>query len=309
MISLVGSTGFVGGNILHAAGEAIQNRYHAIDIEQAYGTQPDLLIYAGLRAEKFLANQDAAADLNMVHQAEENITRIAPKHLVLISTIDVLKNPVGIDEDAPIDTRGLQPYGWNRYLLEQWARIYDPRALIVRLPALYGINLRKNFLYDYLHVIPKMLREDKFRELNGKEGCLQEFYQRQDNGFYKCRPLTDTERTALKAAFTSLGFTALHFTDSRSVYQFYPLSHLWTDLQIALEHELPIWHPATEPVSVAEVYYTLTGKAFHNEIAQTPAFYDYRTKYAHLFGRSGPYIISKQDILEDIRRFIGGWNL
>ena len=50
-----------------------------------------MLIYSGMRAEKYLANANPEADMELVTQAQQNIERIAPKKLVLISTIDVLK--------------------------------------------------------------------------------------------------------------------------------------------------------------------------------------------------------------------------
>lgn len=306
MISLVGDTGFVGSNLLKAGRDRIEGRYHSSNISQAFGTNPDLLIYAGMRAEKFLANQDAAADLALVHQAEENIRRIAPRRVVLISTIDVLKEPCGCDEDAEIDTDGLHPYGLNRYRLEQWVRDYDPQALIVRLPALYGINLKKNFIYDCIHLIPSMLREDKFLELSARDDTLHRFYTRQDNGFFKCRPLSREETALLKRSFLSLGFTALNFTDSRNVYQFYPLERLWKDLQTAIEHRITLWHPATEPVCAADVYRFLTGKTLENEITAAPVRYDYRTKYAPLFGGTAPYILSAGEVLEDLKKFVDG---
>ncbi len=56
MKALVGYTGFVGSNIYDAAGKEIDTVYNSRNIEEAYGTMPDLLIYAGLRAEKYLAN-------------------------------------------------------------------------------------------------------------------------------------------------------------------------------------------------------------------------------------------------------------
>ena len=108
----------------------------------------------------------------------------------------------------------------------------------------------------------------------------------------------------MKSCFQRIGFTALNFTDSRSIYQFYPLSRLWEDIKIMLKHHVKLWHPATEPVSAGEIYQFLTGGEFVNEITAQPAFYDYRTKHGDLFGRSGGYILSKQEVLEDIRRFV-----
>ena len=79
MISIVGYTGFVGGNIYLSAGNKIEKIYNSKNIEEAYGTKPDLLIYAGLRAEKYLANNAPEKDMDLIINAENNIERINPK--------------------------------------------------------------------------------------------------------------------------------------------------------------------------------------------------------------------------------------
>ena len=144
--ALVGCTGFVGSNICRAAGDRIRDRYHSTDIREAYGTKPDLLIYAGLRAEKYLANHEPEKDWQLTLEAMENIRRIAPGQLVLISTIDVLKDSGGADESAAAEEKDLAPYGLHRLRLEKLVREYDPEALIIRLPGLFGPGLKKNFL-------------------------------------------------------------------------------------------------------------------------------------------------------------------
>ena len=64
---LVGSTGFVGGNL--AASHAFDGAFHSADIERAFGARPELLVYAGLPAAKYLANTDPAGDLAVVERA------------------------------------------------------------------------------------------------------------------------------------------------------------------------------------------------------------------------------------------------
>lgn len=306
MIALVGYTGFVGSNIYASGKEKITHVYNSKNIEEAYGTQPELLIYAGLRAEKYLANHMPEKDLELILQAQENIRKIAPKKLVLISTIDVFKHPVNVDESADIDCENLHAYGLNRYRLECWVRQQYPDALIIRLPGLFGKNLKKNFIFDYINVIPFMLKAEKFRELAQKEPSIAEFYGLQPNGFYQCKALEEDQKQALRETFRKLGFTALNFTDSRSVYQFYPLARLWEDIQTALAGNLTLWHPATQPVSAQELYAYLAGEPFENTLSGAPANYDYRTAYAEMFGGKDGYICTKEEICQLIADFVSG---
>lgn len=301
MKALVGYTGFVGSNLYKAGGfDAV---YNSKNIQEAFGTNPDLLVYAGIRAEKYLANNDPEKDMEQILIAEDNISKIRPKRLVLISTIDVFKVPSGVDENSVIDTDGLHAYGYNRYMLECWVRENYHDALVIRLPALFGKNIKKNFIYDYINVIPFMLKEDIFKELSEKEPILTGFYEKQDNGFYRVAVPKDKENE-LKNLFRNLGFSALNFTDSRSRYQFYNLGNLWKDIEIALEEHIELLHLATEPVSAWELYRFLTGKDFNNELGGKPAFYDYRTIYANTFNGSNGYISDKKQVLDEIKEFL-----
>ena len=305
MTSLVGYTGFVGSNIYASAGSQIDAVYNSKNIEDAYGTNPDLLIYAGVRAEKYLANNAPEKDMELIVQAEENIKKINPKKLVLISTIDVFKIPKDVDETSVIDTGNLHAYGYNRYQLELWVRDNYPDALIIRLPGLFGKNIKKNFIYDFINVIPFMLKEAKFKELSAMDPELEKYYKLQDNGFYKV-DVADSDRELLKDKFRTLGFSALNFTDSRSAYQFYNLGRLWQDIQTALKADIKLWHPATEPISAGELYKYLTGDEFVNELGGIPADYDYKTIHDNIFGGDDGYICDKNSIFKDIKDFIDG---
>lgn len=314
-IALVGYTGFVGSN-LYSKGE-FTAVYNSRNIADAYDTNPDILYYAGVRAEKFLANKDPQKDKAVVEEALDNIKKINPKKLVLISTIDVYKNPIEVDEDTPIDTENLHPYGYNRYLLEQWVREEYPEALIVRLPGLFGPNIKKNFIYDYIHLIPSMLNEAKFTELENKcktvdladYAVFHQAYVKQDNGFYKFIPCENQgerkiQERRLKEIFTKLEFSALQFTDSRGIFQFYDLQELYGHIQIALKHDIRLLNIATQPVSVGETYRFLATKIFKNEIVQNPPKYDMHTKYDTVFGGKNGYLQGKIDVLNKIEAFV-----
>lgn len=302
MNALVGYTGFVGSNI-YEAGD-FDCAYNSQNINEAFETNPDLLVYAGLRAEKYLANQAPEKDKELILQAEDNIRRIEPRKVVLVSTVDVFMVPKGVDERSEIDTTGLHAYGYNRYQLERWVREHYPDALIVRLPALFGKNMKKNFIYDLINIIPSMLDKERMEKLCIRDNTLRDYYQLLDNGFYKVVELEAEQKKMLRDKFEVLGFNALNFTDSRSRYQFYPLSRLWKDIQWAMEKGILLWHPSTEPVSAGEIYEYLTGTEFVNELAGVPADYDYRTIYDKEFHGAGGYICDKRTILREIEKVV-----
>lgn len=298
---LVGYTGFVGSNL--ATTHEFDYLINSKNIETAYGIHPDMLVYAGVRAEKFLANTAPESDMKNIREALENIRRIAPERLVLISTVDVYKRPVGVDEESVMDKKDLHAYGANRLWLEEQVTREFPEAYIVRLPGLFGKNLKKNFIYDYIEVIPSMLKEDKYLELGEKKKRIKENYKKQENGFYQCIVL-EGEKEALKRDFEDSGFTALNFTDSRGVFQFYLLTHLWGHINKMMELGIHKLNIATEPVSISEIYQMLRGEVFENLVATIPPLYDYRTKYSKEFGGADGYIYSKEQVLREIRDFV-----
>ena len=108
---LVGSTGFVGGNLKRL------HEFHAVchsaDIAQHFGSRPELCVYAGIPAAMFLANSAPEEDLQVMRQARENLRRIAPAHVVLISTIAVYGDSRQKNETHQPDA--VSAYGKNRF--------------------------------------------------------------------------------------------------------------------------------------------------------------------------------------------------
>lgn len=300
--SLVGYSGFVGSNLSRQT--SFNGYYNSANVEEAYGSKPDLLVYAGVRSEKYLANHDPEKDLTAIRQALNNIEKIEPAQVVLISTVDVYKEPREVTEETIPEKDGLHPYGLHRLLLEEWVESCCKKHLVVRLPALFGCNLKKNFIYDLIHKLPAVLNEAKYSELSSRSPMLAEFYRLREDGFYACRSLDKSEKEDLLEEFEKLGFSAEHFTDSRSVYQFFNLDYLWSHIDKGLNAGLSRLNLATEPVGAAEIYRHINGKPFINEIAASPAYYDFRTGHGALFGRAGGYLFSREQVLADIKRFV-----
>lgn len=299
---LVGNTGFVGSNL--QSEYTFDELYNSQNIIEAYEKNPDLLVYSGVPAQKFLANKEPKKDFEIIKNAINNIKKINPKEIVLISTIDVYKEPINVDEDTKINTENLQPYGYNRYCLEKWVSENIEDHLIVHLPGLYGKNIKKNFIYDLIHVIPSMLTYEKYQELINKDNTIEKYYENQENGFYKVKQFDKVEEKILKEYFDNIGFSALNFTDSRGKFQFYNLKYLWKHIQIARKNNIKVLNLATEPVGVFEIYEYIKNRKFVNEVANSVPNYNFKTKYAKIFDGKDGYIFSKEFILEDIKKFV-----
>jgi len=299
---LVGSTGFVGGNLMaaHEFGAVC----HSSDVSSFYGSEHGLCVYAGVTGAMFLANHAPEKDLAIVMAARENIRRIAPEHLVLISTIAVYDDTHGKNEASSIDESCVCAYGRHRLQLERWIREDRPDALIIRIPALYGKGLKKNFLFDLHSMTPPMLTPSKYEELCGQSGLIKDAYCLGDNGFY-CLKANTPE---IRSFFERNSFNALAFTDSRSIYQFYNLGRLWNDILVALENRLTVLNICTPPVSAKRVYEYVTGRGdWDNELPGKPFDYDLKSLYAPLYGGKDGYMCSEEEELEDIKRFMSSW--
>ena len=302
MTILIGYTGFVGSNL--NTQHNFDKVFNSKNIEEAFGLNPDICVYAGVKAEKFLANNNPSADMALIDEAKENIKRINPKKLVLISTIDVYKKPYDCNESTTIEEDGLHPYGYNRYQLEKWCSENIRDCHILRLPGLFGENIKKNFIYDLIHILPSALNETKYKQFSIMEESINRHYKKQENGFYKLEEVNDEERKELLETFGRLDFSALNFTDSRGIFQFYNLSYLWRHIQLILKHSIPLINLAVEPVSTGEIYYQARGEAFSNEVAANPPYYNFKTEHSALFGTNTGYIFDKGKVLSEILTFI-----
>ena len=98
-----------------------------------------------------------------------------------------------------------------------------------------------------------MIKTEKYDELRKSEPELELYYIPYNSNFFKCRALTRSERKKVEKCLDKLNFSALNFTDSRAVFQFYNLEHLWQHIQMALKYNLKVLNLATEPIKISEL--------------------------------------------------------
>jgi nucleoside-diphosphate-sugar epimerase len=144
--ALIGHTGFVGSTLLRQ--RSFSGLYRSVDIETISGKKFDTIVCAGAPGQKWLANKEPDNDRASIDKLTKAVSEARCERFILVSTVDVFKTPVEVDERTAVDTEGLHAYGLHRFQLEESVRRFFPNALIVRLPGLVGPGLRKNALFD-----------------------------------------------------------------------------------------------------------------------------------------------------------------
>lgn len=149
MTSLIGHTGFVGGNLL--ARRPYDSLYRSTDIDTIRGHSFEHVVCSGVQAMKWWANLHPDEDKAGITRLTGPLSEIRAEHFTLISTIDVYPSPRDVDEDTVIGRENHHAYGLHRLELEDWVKERFPRVLIVRLPGLFGPGIKKNVIYDMIH--------------------------------------------------------------------------------------------------------------------------------------------------------------
>ncbi|CAG1020247.1 hypothetical protein MTYM_00148 [Methylococcales bacterium] len=147
--AIIGYTGFVGSTLLKQT--HFESFYRSTNIRDIEGQSFDTVVCAGAPAQKWIANREPEEDRQKIDGLIAHLKTIHCKIFILISTVDVFKNPIGVDEDTTVEESGLHAYGLHRRLLEKFVESNFPNHLVVRLPGLVGPGLRKNVIFDFLN--------------------------------------------------------------------------------------------------------------------------------------------------------------
>ena len=146
---LIGHTGFVGSNL--AKQERFDKFYNSKNIDAIQGEHFETLVCAGVPAVKWWANKHPDEDWLNIGKLLSHLEKVTTDRFVLISTVDVFKDPVDVDEASAIDAEALDPYGKHRRRVEEFVESQFGVYHIIRLPGLFGDGLKKNIIYDFIH--------------------------------------------------------------------------------------------------------------------------------------------------------------
>lgn len=307
---LIGHTGFVGSALLRQTRfDACFNSANIAAIEgQEFGT----LVCAAAPGSMFEANRAPDRDAAQIDALIARLATARADRFVLISSIAVLADFAGGDDEGSQAFQQELAYGRHRRALEAFVESHFASSLIIRLPALFGRGLRKNFVFDLMNPVPSLLPEARRDAL---VSALDPAIAGWAEALYSPDPVTgmlkldraalnaDPRRAALEDQVTALGASATQFHHQDTTYQYYPIDRLWQDIGIALEAGLSHLHLVAEPITAATIHQRLTGRP----MPETPARLhreDMRTRHAPLWGAEGPYQFSAAATLDQLAAFV-----
>lgn len=307
--ALIGDTGFVGGALRRD--QDFDVTFNSRTITDIEGQSFDRLICAGAPATMWAANANPDSDAANLDRLASCIEAARFERLVLISTIAVLQDSSARYTESTAQYCLAPAYGRNRRALEE-RLLALPGVTVLRLPALFGPGLKKNFLFDLMNPVPSFIKPEKFSQLQtdfagDRRELLNLFFSFDDAvGMHKLDRASlyaSPERSLLQAAFAEVGFVAANFTNSSSVFQYYDLSRLRGDIDYTLAGGQPIVHICPFPWRADALCLALTGRTFEND--QPPRVHeDMRTDYPALLGEGdGVYHIDEAGVLSSLQSF------
>ena len=312
MRAIIGSNGLVGSNL--ARQTTFDARFNSADIHLIGERRFDLIVSAAPSATMWLANSQPRADHEKTLAFLDNLAKARTDRLVVISTIAVFDDlAAGYDEaDGVYEAEGA--YGKHRRMIETFARARFDKVHILRLPALFGPGLKKNFVFDMLNPVPSFLKPEAAAAL--LEGLSPAAAALVRDAFepdpatrmlrYRRDAFAGTPREReLIAVLEGKGRTARYFTNSESVYQYYNLDNLWRDIERCVELDISVLNVCSEPLRAGQIYESLFAAPFEN--AAPPVHReDVRSRHAAAWNGAGPYLYSARETLDGLRGFAKG---
>jgi len=147
-IAIIGHTGFVGTNLCQQID--FKFKYNTKNIDDIVEEEFEKVYCAAPSAVKWKANKFPLEDDKHVTRLIDVIRKVKTDKFILLSTIDVYSDPNHVDEDSSLGSAS-DTYGRNRAKIEKTVEQLFEKHLVVRLPALYGEGLKKNYIFDLLN--------------------------------------------------------------------------------------------------------------------------------------------------------------
>lgn len=309
MDAIIGYTGFVGGHLTRQHG--FEARFNTSNIGHALGCHFSTVVCAAAPGSMFEANRFPDRDIERIEDLIQSLSRIKAEHFVLISTIAVLEDPTDQVDELTDRFESSKAYGRNRRYLENFCSDQFKSCQVLRLPALFGHGLRKNFVFDLLHPAPSMLTMALYEKVSnsipsGLSRVLAGVYEWDATlNVHKINrdALTRSgQRHELETALNESGLSAVQFTNPETTYQLYDMERLWSDIEIARRDDIKVLHLAMEPIRASRIHEELLGRPMPPNAAPIHRE-NMWTRHAGSWQKSGPYLEDSHSILAALNAF------
>ena len=262
-----------------------------------------------------LANRDPVSDERSIDQLMHQLSSIRCKNFILISTIAVLADFSESKSEEADNFETSTAYGVNRRKLEIFCNQKFDSCLIVRLPALFGKGLKKNFIFDMLNPVPSLLTNPNHNyirdilPLSLRPLFLMAFEWDTEILMYKIDRIklnASPNKFELENWLINSGNSALNFTNPDSIFQFYNLNRLWADTKIAFTSGLRLLHVSPAPLKAEKIYFSVKDTNMpqpSDGINAKKYEQDMQTLHGHLWGSHNSYITQEQEIINEIKDF------
>jgi len=204
---------------------------------------------------------------------------------------------------------GLSAVKWlaNQKPKEDWQNIEKLLNLLITAKIKYLVWISTIDVYPNPSGVDEKTEIDyKKAQPYGQNRFLAEEFIRKNFSFYSIVRLPGLFGFGIKK---NLIFDIIHdqyndFVNPESIFQFYNLKNIGSDLKIVIKNKIPLINFATEPISVQEIGKYVLGKKIEGNKNFKKVSYDMKTLYAEFFNKTGDYLYKKDEILEEIKNFI-----
>ena len=151
MDALFGHTGFVGSCLKENLTPKTTAYFSSGNVRSAKGRAYNNVYCACIPGQKWKANLDSESDMKNITTALTVLKSVKCNKFILISTIDVHDHSHPL-QDESCQFPSSEPYGKNRMTVEDSLyETFGDKLIVIRLPALFGVGLKKNVLFDLLN--------------------------------------------------------------------------------------------------------------------------------------------------------------
>ena len=311
MDALIGHTGFVGGNLKKQ--HEFAGLFNSNNITEVAGQSFGTLVCSAVPATMWLANNNPDADRANILELFGRLQEARVDRFVLISTIAVFSDASKpVDESNSVFENELA-YGRHRRELEELVAGHFPKTLTLRLPALFGSNLKKNFLFDILNPVPSFLKPEVLEKVLSGAAAKQKDLISRAFVWDESAKMWRFERenyghgsvgAELASICEETNSSAIQFTHANSKFQFYGLHNLWRDIKRALDSDIRVLNLATEPLRAADIYSALRIREMTARIAPK-VLQDMRSQHSEHWGRDDGYLYSADATMAALSAFFG----